>query len=95
MNAADAVTREAILDAEQAQLDWLRQHKEVPLSCWGHERIFSATRHEVNALGVLIGEQPEERPDAYRVIKRFGAGVAYVAYAASARDLIAAGQVQR
>ena len=91
--AADAAQRKAILAAERAELDWLDAHPEVPVSHWGSERIFSATRHEVNALGVIIGEEPEERPDAYRVVKRFGAGVAYVAYAQSARDLVTAGQV--
>lgn len=91
MTAADPITREAILRAEQDRLDWLVAHPEVPVSRWGSERIFPATRHEVNALGVIIGEEPVDRPGAYKVTKRFGAGVAYVAFASSARDMVAAG----
>ena len=80
--AADPIKRNAILDAEQKRLDWLRAHPEVPVMEWGEEMLYSADRAEVTAVAVLAGQPREEIAAGCRVVVRFGAGVSYVAVAA-------------
>ena len=93
-HAADPAKREAILDAMQKRLDWLRANPGVPLWFWGNELQVAATRSEVSVIAAGAGQQPEERAECYRVTVPFGAGVSYVARAERARDMAGAGTVQ-
>ena len=81
--AADPGRRQAILDAEQKRLDYLREHEHLPVLEWGQEMIYPAcSSDEVDAVAAATGQPREELAAGCRVIVRFGAGVAFVAYAA-------------
>lgn len=78
--AATPGRRDAVLDAEQRRLNWLRANPGVPVMGW-NEMVFSASRDEVTAVADLTDSRTEKTPGGFRVIVRFGSGVAYVAYA--------------
>lgn len=80
--AAGPVKREAILDAMQDRLDWLRANPSAPLMEWGTEVLVSSDRGEVTTVAALASQPREELAAGCRVIVRFGAGVSYVAFAA-------------
>ena len=78
--AADPIKRNAILDAEQRRLDWLRANPAIPVMFLGNERIYpAADLGEVTAVAAHAAQEIEELAAGYRVIVRFGAGVSYVA----------------
>ena len=78
--AAGPDRREAILDAEQKRLDWLRANPAIPVLEWGQEMLYPAgDLGEVTAVAAIAVRDVEELETGYRVIVRFGAGVSYVA----------------
>ena len=54
--AADPIKRNAILDAEQRRLDWLRDHPAIPVLEWGEEMLYpAADLGEVTAVAAHYG----------------------------------------
>jgi hypothetical protein len=88
---ARGAERTAYIGGLREFADFLEANPGVPVWQYGQDIIFGTDegRGGVDAIAALLGETPEERPDAYRVSRRFGR----ITYVARTAELRGAGRV--
>jgi hypothetical protein len=70
---AVAGERTGYIEGLRLLADFLEANPGAPVWKHGQDIIFGAeSREGVDAVAAILGEQPEERPHAYRVTRKFG-----------------------